>query len=130
MHVLITNDDGPPSQSHSPFILPFLIKLKTMIPTWTTQIVIPNTQKSWVGKGLDIKNNVKVSYFVTNPDSTSTTLTELEFKRKAGLKGNGFEDLSHTMMMLNTTPSACVNIALNYYQNKNMPFDLVLSGPK
>jgi tubulin--tyrosine ligase len=47
--VLLTNDDGPPSTTGSPFVYPFALALKRQLG-WNVSVVVPSSQKSWVGK--------------------------------------------------------------------------------
>ena len=43
--VLITNDDGPPSEL-SPFIWSFVSALEAQLG-WTTRVVIPSVKTAW-----------------------------------------------------------------------------------
>lgn len=64
MRVLITNDDGPPSGTggHSPFIYPFARALMTHL-NWDVRVVVPASQRSWVGKSYLIAEKVTGAYY-------------------------------------------------------------------
>ncbi|KAI9341565.1 survival protein sure-like phosphatase/nucleotidase [Zopfochytrium polystomum] len=101
MHVLLTNDDGPPGPD-SPFLLPFVNLLRQANPTWRISIVIPDCQKSWIGKGFDYRSKrIGTSYFHIPSRSIRSVPPP-----------PGEED--NYMILLDTTPAACVNIALNH----------------
>ncbi|KAJ3114551.1 hypothetical protein HDU96_001970 [Phlyctochytrium bullatum] len=111
--VIVTNDDGPPGQ-FSPFLAQFLDTLRKTLK-WNIRVIIPNTQKSWIGKGFDTKTKVGLTYYHA---ATGRTLTPAE-KREMKVPD---EDV-YTMM--NT---ACINIALNHLVSAE-EVDLVISGP-
>ncbi|KAK4686130.1 hypothetical protein P7C73_g4002, partial [Tremellales sp. Uapishka_1] len=116
--VLLTNDDGPPCSS-SPNIYAFY---KTLVAKlgWEVKVVIPDCQKSWVGKAYAISDIISASYFYPlEPDGltgeTSTTPRPLK-------EGETME-----WILLTGTPATCTNIALhNLYPGQ---IDLVISGP-
>ncbi|KAI8328840.1 survival protein sure-like phosphatase/nucleotidase [Chlamydoabsidia padenii] len=109
LRVLICNDDGPPHQEESPFIMPFIEYLEQQ--GWQVTACLPNSQKSWIGKSLMIRDKISVSYYHRDT-----------------------KDISHQqrhhsdLTLLNGTPATCVNIAL-YHLFKHQTFDLVLVGP-
>ena len=83
MKILLTNDDGPPSES-SPFLIPFL---KSIPDDWQVKIVLPDTQKSWISKGISTQQ---------------VDIRQIDM--------NGYQ-----MTLLNCTPASCVNIALSHF---------------
>ncbi|WWD17425.1 5'/3'-nucleotidase SurE [Kwoniella shandongensis] len=116
--VLLTNDDGPPSAS-SPNIFSFCKLLQTRLG-WDVKVVIPDRQKSWVGKAYAISDVIAASYFYPlEPDGLNGEITTTARPLREG----------ETMewIMLSGTPATCTNIALhNLYPGE---IDLVISGP-
>ncbi|KAJ7357393.1 hypothetical protein DFH08DRAFT_851825 [Mycena albidolilacea] len=48
MKVLLINDDGPPDDKASPYIFSFYNHLVSL--GWNVKVVLPSSQKSWIGK--------------------------------------------------------------------------------
>lgn len=115
---LLTNDDGPPGPS-SPNIYAFAKLLRDRLG-WDVKVVIPDCQKSWVGKAYAISDVVTTSYFYPQePDGLTGDITPAPRPF-----GNG-----ETMewILISGTPASCTNIALhNLYPGQ---IDLVISGP-
>jgi 5'/3'-nucleotidase SurE len=115
--VLLVNDDGPPG-SQSPYIYGLYRHLTTNL-RWDVKVVVPSSQKSWIGKAFHIKEITKGRYYYPKePDgmgevsSTSRPLNEGEVAE---------------WVLLDGTPATCTNIALhNLYPGQ---IDLVISGP-
>ncbi|ORY32520.1 survival protein sure-like phosphatase/nucleotidase [Naematelia encephala] len=116
--VLLTNDDGPPSAS-SPNIFAFCKLLQERLG-WIVKVVIPDCQKSWVGKAYAISDIITLSYFYPlGPDGLTGDITPTPRPLKEG----------ETMewILLAGTPASCTNIALhNLYPGQ---IDMVISGP-
>ncbi|KAI8915843.1 survival protein sure-like phosphatase/nucleotidase [Gorgonomyces haynaldii] len=107
MRVLISNDDGPPG-SESPFLQEFVESLSAT--GWEIHVVIPHTQRSWIGKGVTISDSVTTSYYHPSVGSINDVHAE------------------GAWTLLSCTPASCVNIALgNLFPPQY--FDLVISGP-
>ncbi|KAF9044713.1 sure-like protein, partial [Hymenopellis radicata] len=114
------NDDGPPGRE-SPYIFG-LWKHLTEHLGWDVKVVIPSTQKSWIGKAYHIKEVTKgVYYYPKDPDGygeTSPTSRPLK-------EGEVAE-----WILLDGTPATCSNVGLyNLYPGQ---IDLVasqISGP-
>lgn len=118
VHVLVTNDDGPPGEA-SPYIQSFVKQLKESTD-WEISIAVPHTQRSWVGKAHLINESVYPTYLYID---YNTGATEGPFEKRIPEKEN-FE-----WVLLSGTPASCTNIGLHHmFQNKG-PIDLVLSGP-
>ncbi|KAL7421761.1 hypothetical protein Q5752_003532 [Cryptotrichosporon argae] len=115
--VVLTNDDGPPSD-HSPNIYAFAHGLAGL--GWDVRVVVPSTQKSWVGKAYAISDVIELAYFYPlGPDGRTGEISPISRPLKDG----------ETMewILLNGTPATCANIALhNLYPGE---VDLVVSGP-
>lgn len=70
------------------------------------RVVIPSSQKSWIGKAYQIRDTIGVSKYTPSKDAT----------------GDG-----EAWTMLDGTPATCANIALhNMFPGE---IDLVVSGP-
>ncbi|KAL7410222.1 survival protein sure-like phosphatase/nucleotidase [Mrakia frigida] len=118
VRVLLTNDDGPPSASESPNIFSFARQLEATLG-WDVKVVVPSSQKSWIGKAYQIRDTIVGSYYYpTEPHGlgeTSTTSRPLKDGEVA------------EWILLDGTPATCSNVALfNLFPEG---IDLVISGP-
>lgn len=57
----LQNDDGPPGKE-SPYIFGLYMEL-TRTLKWNVQVVIPSSQKSWIGKAFQIRDVINGQYF-------------------------------------------------------------------
>ncbi|KAG6008729.1 hypothetical protein E4U21_003924 [Claviceps maximensis] len=121
MHILVTNDDGPPSSHSSPYIHCFVKTLQDA--GHVVSVCVPHTQRSWIGKAHMIGQTLKPLYFTPS----------------ANIHGQDTEGSTHHLpsttagddewVLIDGTPASCVQIGLyHYFQNKG-PIDLVVSGP-
>jgi broad specificity polyphosphatase/5'/3'-nucleotidase SurE len=55
----------------SPFILPWFNTLRTLHPTWDIQVVIPDSQKSWISKAFHIAETITATFY--NPKTGATS---------------------------------------------------------
>ncbi|XAO22059.1 5'/3'-nucleotidase SurE [Cryptococcus bacillisporus CA1280] len=87
---------------------------------WDVRVVIPDSQKSWVGKAYAINDVITARYFYPQePDGRTGEVTHVPRPLKQGE--------SMEWILLSGTPSSCANIALhNLYPGE---IDLVISGP-
>ncbi|KIY52757.1 sure-like protein [Fistulina hepatica ATCC 64428] len=100
------NDDGPPDPIESPYIYG-LYKHLVNVLGWDVKVVIPSSQKSWIGF---------LNVFLA--DGQGETSSESRPLR---------DDEVGEWILLNGTPASCTNIALhNLYPGQ---IDLVISGP-
>ncbi|KAJ7038175.1 survival protein sure-like phosphatase/nucleotidase [Mycena alexandri] len=118
MKVLLTNDDGPPSSKVSPYIFAFYQHLTAL--GWDVKVVVPSSQKSWIGKAFHITEVTKGRYFYpTKPDGLTGETSETSRPLKEGEVAE--------WILLDGTPATCANVGLhNLYPGE---IDLVLSGP-
>jgi len=100
MRVLVTNDDGPPNQTISPYIANFVQALQRYTD-WEIVVAVPSSQRSWIGKAHMIGAEV------TGEAITDERTGDLEW------------------LLLSGTPATCANIGVKHLG----PIDLVISGP-
>ncbi|PNY27455.1 tubulin-tyrosine ligase PBY1 [Tolypocladium capitatum] len=121
MHILVTNDDGPPSPESSPYVHCLVQHLEKA--GHAVSVCLPHTQRSWIGKAHMIGQTLKPLYFrpgadVHGDDSEGTT------RHRPSPTGDVEE-----WVLIDGTPASCVQIGLyHFFQNKG-PIDLVVSGP-
>jgi tubulin---tyrosine ligase len=133
MHILIVNDDGPPSPQSSPYVHSLVRALQAK--GHVVSVCLPHTQRSWIGKAHMIGQTVKPTYYRPPPLPTPP----------AGLRAVGDDggDISegsiHTRpstksgeeewVLVDGTPASCVQIGLYHFFRERGPIDLVVSGP-
>ncbi|SGY34572.1 BQ5605_C002g01654 [Microbotryum silenes-dioicae] len=120
--VVVTNDDGPPTDlsGHSPFVYPFACALVGQLG-WDVKVVVPSSQRSWVGKSYAITQVTTGRYFYpTGPNGTDGEQCELPRPLKEGEKTE--------WALLDGTPATCANIAIHSLYPPGS-IDLVISGP-
>ncbi|PHH74993.1 hypothetical protein CDD80_2716 [Ophiocordyceps camponoti-rufipedis] len=121
MHILVTNDDGPPSPESSPYVLCLVRHLQRQ--GHLVSVCLPHTQRSWISKAHMIGQTLKPSYY----------------RPPAGLHGDGSEGTTHQRpspepgveewVLIDGTPASCVQIGLHHLFGHRGPVDLVVSGP-
>ncbi|KAI1797873.1 survival protein sure-like phosphatase/nucleotidase [Ganoderma leucocontextum] len=115
--VLLTNDDGPPSHE-SPYIYG-LYRHLTQDLGWDVKVVIPSSQKSWIGKAYHIKETVNGRYYYPREPDGEGEISQTSRPLKEGEVAE--------WVLLDGTPATCANIGLhNLYHGE---IDLLLSGP-
>lgn len=118
MHILITNDDGPPSAESSPYVLPFVRVLQRA--GHTVSVIVPDAQRSWIGKAHIIGQDVQATYYWPPPENPPT--------HHSAASAN--DDGSHPWILVNSTPAGCAQLGLSqfFFQDRGK-IDLVVSGP-
>ncbi|KAI6249780.1 putative tubulin--tyrosine ligase PBY1 [Erysiphe necator] len=121
MHLLVVNDDGPPSTQTSPYVYSLVRTLQRA--GHNVSVVLPNTQRSWIGKAHIIGQTVKPSYFRPS----------LHHKDNGTTHSRPLPPLSPSeeeeWILVDGTPASCVQIGLYHYFQERGPIDLVISGP-
>jgi len=113
----LTNDDGPPS-SESPYIIEWYQHL-TRDLGWDVKVVLPSTQKSWIGKAYQINDIIKGRYYYPKGMDGQGETSPSPRSLKEGEIGE--------WILLDATPASCSSIALhNLFPGE---IDLVISGP-
>ncbi|KAJ7492595.1 survival protein sure-like phosphatase/nucleotidase [Mycena latifolia] len=117
MRVLLTNDDGPPNSVSSPYVFAFYNHLTAL--GWDVKVVLPSSQKSWIGKAFHITEITKGRYFYpTKPDGLTGETSPTSRPLKDGEVAE--------WILLDGTPATCANVGLH---NLYGDIDLVISGP-
>ncbi|KAI2428724.1 putative tubulin--tyrosine ligase pby1 [Ophidiomyces ophidiicola] len=123
MHILIINDDGPPSNQSSPYVHSLVNTLQNA--GHTVSVVLPHRQRSWIGKAHLVGVTVKPLYFrpgtLHKDDGTIHHLPQ-------GFDGEpdcGVDE----WMLVDSTPASCAQIGLFHYNQDRGPVDIVVSGP-
>ena len=132
MHVLLTNDDGPIDDNACPYMKYFVDEIK-QATDWDISIVIPNQQRSWIGKAHFAGKTLVATYIYTK-NSTSTPNDQINayegpFDHPIAKYNDDPE--YQEWCLINSTPAACADIGIHhlYRHSKNKPVDLVISGP-
>ncbi|KAL5357795.1 survival protein sure-like phosphatase/nucleotidase [Aspergillus floccosus] len=123
MHILVTNDDGPPSNQSSPYIHSLIHSLQSA--GHVISVVLPHQQRSWIGKAHFIGAAVELSYFRPG------TLHEDDGTIHPFPRGHNNEEDADgdEWVLVSSTPASCVQIGLYHLFQDRGPIDLVVSGP-
>ncbi|KAF2470072.1 sure-like protein [Lindgomyces ingoldianus] len=125
MHILITNDDGPPSDQSSPYVHSLVSSLQSA--GHTVSVVLPHTQRSWIGKAHLVGKSVKPSYF--RPSPLTTQNGRLSNSGTISTRPLPEDSLDEEWILVDSTPASCVQIGLFHPFKARGPIDLVVSGP-
>ncbi|KAL8689768.1 MAG: hypothetical protein Q9218_004635 [Villophora microphyllina] len=126
MHILVTNDDGPPSNQSSPYIHSFVKTLQDA--GHTVSVILPHQQRSWIGKAHFAAQLIKPTYFrpgTLHKDDGTTHSKPL----KAGDSSNDHNDNTEEWVLVNSTPATAAQLGLFHFFQDRGPVDLVVSGP-
>ncbi|EEY18929.1 hypothetical protein ACHAQF_005383 [Verticillium nonalfalfae] len=114
MHILIVNDDGPPSAS-SPYFAPFLAALHAA--GHTTVVVIPDRPLSWIAKAHPVGKTL-----------TATPYLPMVSAHEERRPADGSYDPTKHWLLVDGPPASCVQLGL-FHTGSGSAFDLVISGP-
>jgi 5'/3'-nucleotidase SurE len=90
-------------------------------------VVLPHTQRSWIGKAHLVGKSVKPSYFRPAPLTTRNgRLTNSGTISNRPLPPSSTEE---EWVLVDSTPASCIQIGLYHYFHARGPIDLVVSGP-
>lgn len=117
MHVLIVNDDGPPSQVSSPYVHSFVHELQQA--GHVVSVVLPHAQRSWIGKAHLVGKTVTPTYFRPG------TLHQDDGAVHSRPRQDGGEE----WILVDGTPASCAQIGIHHYFKEKGEIDLVVSGP-
>lgn len=126
MHILVTNDDGPPSDQSSPYVHSLVSTLQKY--GHTVSVVLPHTQRSWIGKAHLVGKAIKPTYYRPAPLQTTSEgrLTNHGTTHNTPLPPDSTEE---EWILVDSTPASCAQIGLFHYFESRGPIDLVVSGP-
>lgn len=133
MHILIVNDDGPPSPHSSPYVHSLVRELQAA--GHVVSVCLPHTQRSWIGKAHIIGQTVKPLYYRPPPVSTHPLPAGLgKDENDAAQHGTTHprpsrDGTTEEWILVDGTPASCVQIGLYHFFGDRGPVDLVLSGP-
>ncbi|PHH71529.1 hypothetical protein CDD82_6452 [Ophiocordyceps australis] len=127
MHILVTNDDGPPSSESSPYVHCLVRHLQRA--GHDVSVCLPHTQRSWIGKAHMIGQTLKPLYYRPGSDvhgegQSGSETTEGTTHPRPSPTGDVEE-----WVLIDGTPASCVQIGLFHFFQDRGPVDLVLSGP-
>lgn len=127
MHILVTNDDGPPSPHSSPYVHSLVRELQSA--GHTVSVCLPHTQRSWIGKAHMIGQTLKPSYYRPPPPSSSTLPAGLGDDHGTTHARPSPDGAVEEWVLVDGTPASCVQIGLHHFFASRGPVDVVVSGP-
>ncbi|KAL4929459.1 5'/3'-nucleotidase SurE [Aspergillus undulatus] len=122
MHILLVNDDGPPSRRLSPYVRPLVNALQAA--GHLVSVAIPAASRSWIGKAHIIEAPLKATYVPPAAFRNDGTWDETY---SAATSESESED--EWAIITNGTPASCVQLGLFNLFTDRPPIDLVISGP-
>ncbi|AMD18741.1 HBL161Wp [Eremothecium sinecaudum] len=138
MRVLLTNVDGPPNDTASPYIRHF-VNYVLHYTSWDLKICIPNDGQDWDTKGFHPDPRASFIYTPTDAEKNHFlgpfTFPQRDKKTFTGLPDVDEEpakripdDYTEWCLIENGSSATCADIGLNHLMN-DYEFDLVISGP-
>jgi len=134
MHILVVNDDGPPSPHSSPYVHSLVRALQAA--GHVVSVCLPHTQRSWIGKAHMIGQTVKPTYYRPPPLPLPPAGLYPPSDDDDGAHDDGStharparDPAVEEWVLVDGTPASCVQIGLYHFFAARGPVDLVLSGP-
>ncbi|RAH55019.1 acid phosphatase [Aspergillus piperis CBS 112811] len=124
MHILVVNDDGPPSRRLSPYIEPLVTALESA--GHRISVAIPAASRSWIGKAHLIEASLTATYVPPAAFRGDGTWDE-SFQQDPTTENNN--NVNDWVIITNGTPASCVQLGLHNLFPDRGPIDLVISGP-
>ncbi|KAF2964865.1 hypothetical protein GQX73_g8690 [Xylaria multiplex] len=124
MHILVTNDDGPPGPA-SPYVHSLVRALQKA--GHAVSVCLPDTQRSWIGKAHMIGRTVKPVYY--RPPLTYNTEDDITPQGTTHRLPSRGRDAVEEWVLVDGTPASCAQIGLHHVFRERGPIDLVVSGP-
>ncbi|KAF2865492.1 survival protein sure-like phosphatase/nucleotidase [Massariosphaeria phaeospora] len=125
MHILITNDDGPPSDQSSPYVHSLVSTLQSA--GHTVSVVLPHTQRSWIGKAHLVGKSLQPTYF--RPGALRLPNGRFANSGTTSTRPLPASSSAEEWILVDSTPASCVQIGLYHYFSARGPVDVVVSGP-
>jgi len=117
MHILVVNDDGPPSNQSSPYVHSLVSTLQAA--GHTVSVVLPHTQRSWIGKAHIVGQTLTATHFRPGTLHEDDGITSTR----------PFDDGEDEWVLVDGTPASCVQVGLHHEFKERGPVDIVISGP-
>ncbi|KAI0199834.1 survival protein sure-like phosphatase/nucleotidase [Astrocystis sublimbata] len=124
MHILVTNDDGPPGPA-SPYVHHLVRALQKA--GHLVSVCLPDSQRSWIGKAHMIGQTVKPAYY--RPPATYDTLDDSTPQGTTHRFPSQGRDAVEEWVLVDGTPASSAQIGLHHVFRERGPIDLVVSGP-
>lgn len=128
MHILLTNDDGPPDNRACPYIKYFVDEIRRSTD-WKLLIVVPDQQRSWIGKAHFAGKTLTPSYIYTGDDICADGAADNSFCGPFSAPNADLAKTHQEWVLVDSTPAACADIGLHHVRTHSQPVDLVVSGP-
>lgn len=128
MHILLTNDDGPPDDRACPYIKYFVDEVRRST-NWKMLIVVPDQQRSWIGKAHFAGKTLTPSYAYTPHDARTEGAADNSFLGPFPAPNPDLAQKHQEWVLVDSTPAACADVGLHHVRTHPEPVDLVVSGP-
>lgn len=128
MHVLLTNDDGPLDDKTCPY-MKFFVDEILRSTDWTVSIVVPDQQRSWIGKAHFAGRELFTTYLYTTDSTISENSNINGFKGPFAAPDPELALNHQEWCLVNSTPAACVDVGMHHLKKGDGDIDLVISGP-
>ncbi|KAH8700403.1 putative acid phosphatase [Talaromyces proteolyticus] len=136
MHILVVNDDGPPSRKLSPYVRPLVDALQDA--GHQVSVAVPAQSRSWIGKAHIIGASLTATYvhpdlFLDDGTWTESAAKNLNLTTPPKTPTSSEEHLlpaEHEWVVVsNGTPASCAQLGIfELFQDRGV-IDLVISGP-
>ena len=126
MHILVTNDDGPPSPTSSPYVHSLVRELQKA--GHLVSVCLPHAQRSWVGKAHMIGQTVKPLYYRPSPTFDPTPAAADKVQGTTHPRPSS-DPAVEEWVLVDSTPATAAQIGLHHFFRDRPPVDLVISGP-
>ncbi|KAK7752213.1 hypothetical protein SLS62_005747 [Diatrype stigma] len=134
MHILVTNDDGPPSPTSSPYVHSLVRELQKA--GHTVSVCLPHGQRSWIGKAHMIGQTVKPLYYRPSAEFDPTPAAASKVQGTTHTRpssSQGDDQVEEEWILVDGTPASAAQIGLHHggslFRAGRGPVDLVVSGP-
>ncbi len=128
MHILLTNDDGPLDDKACPYMKYFVDEVLATTD-WQLSIVVPNQQRSWIGKAHFAGKRLTATYIYTQLSTLGGPVPRLNQYDGPYEHPQPRDAAWQEWCLIDLTPAACADIGLHHLYPHKPPVDLVVSGP-
>lgn len=130
MHVLLTNDDGPLDDATCPY-MKYLVDAILTQTSWQLSIIVPDQQRSWIGKAHFAGKTLTTSYIYTKvlTETKNNAINAFEGPFPAPQESFRSQPQYQEWTLLDSTPAACADVGIHHVFDDKPPVDLVISGP-